>query len=181
MARIECRCGEILSDTDSPSPCSLDIYYESEVQAAIRNDPDTTLVDFLIDWDEKHECRREYMVRPEPVVYWYCPTCGRVYEFQAVRGRRWLRIFSRDQGTPQATPENLESWTRIYVMMDTETVAVMDADEDDKRTRLADYVRKYDSVRHWISPDESRACAIDKASGQVLYTYSLEDSWSPES
>ena len=40
MARLGCRCGATMGTTDCPSPYSLEIFYDSEIQNALINDPD---------------------------------------------------------------------------------------------------------------------------------------------
>jgi hypothetical protein len=44
---------------------------------------------------------------------------------------------------------------------------------------LSDYLRQHDSVLYYLSPDETVAHVVDKASSQILLSYVLEDFWSP--
>lgn len=175
MARLGCRCGATMGTSMCPSPYSIFIYYDSEVRQAIVDDPDITLMDFLTDWDEKHECQKEFMHRPEPVEYWYCIECRRIYEVQAHVGGRWLRVYRR---STDLIPMSFEGWPRIYVMTDMETYA---ATEMDIKTKLSDYLAQHDAVQYLLSPDESIVCAIAGETGKILYSYVLEDAWLPES
>ncbi len=174
MARLLCKCGEGMNTTDDPSPCVVDIYYSEEIETALTNDPLLTLHNLKMDWDEKHDCQRSYYVRSEPIDYWFCPVCKRIYEVQLKPEGRWLRIFQKTDVTPQCC----EGWRRIYVLSDIDTYAAKEANEN---VLLADYLKTHDSPHYFLSPDETLACAIDPANGQVLYSYALEDSWSPES
>ena len=173
MSQLGCRCGERMTKTDCPSPCSLDIFYKSEVDKAVADDPSIALHDFLSGWDKRNDCRRDYRVRPEPVDYWFCPVCKRVYEVQYKPHGRWLRIYKRSD---TAVPSCFAGRGQIYVMPDEETDA---ATEENWEVRLSDYLRQHDAVRFYLSPDEKTACAVDAATSKILYCYELEDSWSP--
>ncbi len=177
MAGLLCKCGEGMNTTDDPSPCIVDIYYSEEVESALTNAPDTALNDFLTDWDEKHDCPRESKDRPEPVDYWFCPVCKRIYEMQLKPEGRWLRIFQKTD----IVRHDLKDWRRIYVFFDTDVYAATAVKGANWRLPLRDYLKTHDSPHYFLSPDETLACAIDPANGQVLYSYALEDSWSPES
>ena len=115
MSQLGCICGERMTKTRCPSPCSLDIFYKAEVDKAIYEDPSIALHSFLSGWDERNDCTKEYMDRPEPVDYWYCPACKRVYEVQYIPSGRWLRIYKKAD-IPVA--DSFESWTQIYVLPD---------------------------------------------------------------
>lgn len=173
MAQLGCRCGERMTKTNCPSPCSLDIFYKEEVDRAINEYPAIALHNFLSGWDERNDCAKEYMDRPEPVDYWYCPVCKRVYEVQYTPGGRWLRIYKK---ADNLVAESLEGWKRIYVMPDEETDA---ATEEDWEIRLSDYLQQHDAVLYYLSPDEKIAHAVDKTTAKILFSYELEDSWSP--
>lgn len=162
-----------MGTSECPSPYSLEIFYDSEVQRALADNPDIALHNFLFGWDEKNDCQKEYMDRPEPVEYWYCIECHRVYEVQAIPRGRWLRVFKKTTGVASG---DYSKWKQIYVMPEVETDA---ATEKDYEIRLSDYLRQHDSVLYYLSPDETVACAIDKASSKVLFSYVLEDSWYP--
>ena len=148
MSQLGCICGERMTKTSCPSPCSLDIFYKEEIDRAIYEDPSITLHSFLSGWDERNDCAKKYMDRPEPVDYWCCPACKRVYEVQYIPGGRWLRIYKK-ANDPVA--ESFEGWTRIYVLPDVETDA---ATEKDWEIHLSDYLLQHDSIRYYLSPDE---------------------------
>ena len=173
MARLGCKCGSDMCTSDSPSPYMLDIYYASEIRQVLANDPDIKLHDFLMGWSEKEGCQKEYRQRSEPVEYWYCTECQRVYEVQAVQGGRWLRIYKRSDAISNA---DYSHWKLIYVMPDTETDT---ATEANLAISLADYLKQHDAVHYYLSPDETLALAVDGATSKPLFCYKLEDSWSP--
>lgn len=173
MATLLCKCGEGMHTTDCPSPYIVDIYYKSEADKAISNDPNITLHNFLLGWDEKNGCNHEYMDRPEPVDYWFCPVCKRVYEVQNIPHGRWLRIFKM---TDTSASVSMKEWKQLYVMFDAETDAAM---EKEGGILLSDYLKQHDSTIYYLSPDEKTALAVDKATAKTLYSYELEASWSP--
>ena len=173
MARLGCRCGEGMYTSDDPSPYIVYIYYKEEVDNAIKENPEITLHDFLTGWDEQHDCNRDYMDRPEPVDYWFCPVCKRIYEVQYIPGGRWLRIYRRSDA---AVLESIVGWKQIYFTTDTEVYA---ATEEDWEICLSDYLQQHDAVLYYLSPDEKIVHAVDKATAKILFSYELEDLWSP--
>ncbi len=72
MAQLGCRCGERMYTSDDPCPYIVDIYYKAEADKAIGDDSEITINTFILGWDDKNNCQREYMKRPEPVEYWFC-------------------------------------------------------------------------------------------------------------
>lgn len=173
MSRLGCKCGAILGTSDCPSPYSLEIFYESEIMGALTDDPEISLHNFLLGWDEKNERQREYKNRPEPVNYWFCPTCKRVYEVQVHIGGRWLRVYKK---ASPAVSNICDSWKRIYVMPEVETDA---ATEKEFGILLSEYLQQHDSIQYYLSPDETVIHAIDSATKTVLFAYILEEAWSP--
>lgn len=173
MAGLLCRCGEGMYRSDDPSPYIVYIYYRAEADKAISYDPSITLNNFLTNWDEKKDCRRKFMDRTEPVEYCFCPVCKRVYEVQNIPQGRWLRIYKKSDA---AAYGGIKGWKQIYVIPDAEIYVAL---EEKWEFLLSDYLRQHDSVLYVLSPDETVAHAIDKASSKVLFSYVLEDSWSP--
>lgn len=172
MSQLGCKCGERMTKTDCPSPCSIAIFYKEEIDNAIRGDSSITLHDFLSGWDAKNYRPCSFMARPVPVDYWFCPACKRVYEVQNIPQGRWLRVYAR---TDTVVPNSFDEWKQIYVMPDVETDA---ATEDDFELLLSAYLKQHDGIVYHLSPEESIVCAVDRQTGSVLYSYSLEDSWS---
>ena len=173
MARLRCRCGEGMYTSDDPSPYIVYVYYKEEVDNAIMDNPDITLHDFLTGWDERYACNHDYMDRPEPVDYWFCPVCKRVYEVQYIPGGRWLRIYHQSE---VAVSESIVGWKQICFMKDTE---VYDATEKDWGILLSDYLQQHNSILYYLSPDEKIVLGVDNATAKTLFSYELEDSWSP--
>ena len=173
MARLGCKCGAIMGTSECPSPYSLDIFYDSEIQSALADDPCLKLNDFLTGWSEKEGCQRNYQHRKTPVEYWYCTECHRVYEVQAIPRGRWLRIYNRSDTVIDA---DYSTWKKIFVMPDTVTDA---STEENWEITLDDYLKQHDSVRYYLSPDETIVLAEDSKSLKPLFCYRLEDAWSP--
>ncbi len=173
MAQLGCRCGARMYTSDDPCPYIVDIYYKEEIDKAISDDPAITLHNFMLGWDEKNNRQREYTERPEPVEYWFCPVCKRVYEVQNTSCGRWLRIYKK---STDADSDDFTGWKQIYVISDTDVYAVY---EENPKILLSDYLKQHDSVLYYLSPDEKTVYAVSKTTVKVLFSYGLEDSWSP--
>ena len=167
-----CKCGANMGSSESPSPYGLSIYYSYEVEAAIKANPLITLHDFLLDWDEINKCQHTYMQRKEPVDYWYCPTCHRVYEVQSQIGGRWLRVFLSSNNSKRL--EDFSGWRRIYVMTEMSTDAATDKTPS---ILLAEYLKELTMPSFYISPNETKVYAVDLQTEQVVFVYELEDMW----
>jgi len=172
MSRMLCKCGAAMGTSESPSPYSLSIYYASEVDAAIKADQGIALHNFLLDWDEKNECQHQYMKREEQVEYWYCPVCHRVYETQAKIGGRWLREYIPSENPMEV--ENVSEWKKIYVMPELETDAASEKNPD---ITLVEYLKEHESPAYYLSQDETKVHAIELQSGEIIFTYELEEKW----
>lgn len=177
MSKMMCQCGHIMGTSECPSPYSVAIYYAAEIEEALREVPEIHLADFLNDWDERHQCQRNFMKRSEPVDYWYCTECHRIYEAQCKPYGRWVRIYQRI-----AVPTNkidFHEWSRIYVMPDIVTDA---ATEKDYSVSLADFLKQRENIDpiYYLSPDEKTVHAQDQNTGHIVLSYCLEASWSPD-
>lgn len=169
MSRMLCKCGAIMGSSVSPSPYSICVYYEREVQSAIADNPEILLSDFLTEWDEVNGEHKVFTKRSEPVEYWYCTECQRVYETQTQIGGHWLRVYHRT--ADQVPYISLEEWTRIYVLEDVETDAVL---EESPKMLLSDYLQMHASVRYLLSPDERMVVAVSTENQKVQFTYMQE-------
>ena len=170
MARMLCKCGALMGTSVSPSPYSLYVYYEQEVRSAIAENPKIQLSDFLSDWDEVNGEQKEFMKRSEPVEYWYCTECQRVYETQAKMGGHWLRAYQRTELQPRNV--SFEGWTRIYIFKDLETDAAL---EEKPYLLLSDYLEMNTDVRYFIAPDERTVIAASADKQKVQFTYIQEE------
>ena len=65
MARIQCRCGELLSNSDAPNDVQLRVYTDKEWD-------DILSVDTIKTWE---------IPMPKCSV-WKCPKCERIYVFE---------------------------------------------------------------------------------------------------
>ena len=86
---------------------------------------------------------------------------------------RWLRIYKK---STDADSDDFTGWTQIYVISDTDVYAVY---EENPKILLSDYLKQHDSVLYYLSPDEKTVYAVSKTTVKVLFSYGLEDSWSP--
>ena len=115
MARLGCHCGADMTNTDGPSPHRLNVFLKSEVDKALSYNPDIPLWDFYTGWDELAECRNSFQNRSEPVEYWYCTECKRIYEVQAVSCGRILRNFKYvSEPTEQC---NLDGFEELFIYL----------------------------------------------------------------
>ena len=170
MSRMLCKCGEILGTSATPSPYSLSVYYEKEVISALEKNPDIRLSDFLTDWDAVNETQYGFMKRSEPVEYWYCPECRRVYETQPQIGGQWLRIYQRAEFSDITM--SFEGWSRIFIFTEIDTDALL---EVSPQLRLSEYLHKHEGLLYLLSPDEKTLVAIADDTRNVQYIYTQEE------
>ena len=72
MARMQCRCGEVIWNGQSPNDVQLIVYTDKE-------------------WDEIMNCNQLYpwMIPAPRYDIWKCPKCGRIY------------VYDRENDTPK--------------------------------------------------------------------------------
>ena len=168
MARLGCRCGAEMTNTEGPSPHRLNVFLKSEIDKALSYNQDISLWDFYTGWDELAECRNSFQNRSEPVEYWYCTGCGRIYEVQAVSCGRILRCFkSVSDLTEKYSPEGLEE---LFILWDKEMDDFLDLGND---YRLKDYVSQV-KVKHYISSDQKTVYGLDAAENRLICKYILK-------
>ncbi len=170
MSRLGCKCGHIMGSTESPSPYSIYVYYESEITQAISDNNNLTVMDFLSNWDEKHSCKKQYMKRKEEVDYWYCLECKRVYECQVKIGGHWLRVYQRKEA------EITESFdkklcTKLYVFTEIHSDNVTEIKPNILLSEFIDNLSK----AYYTSIDENTIYVVSKDSNELLYIYELEE------
>ncbi len=170
MSRMLCKCGATMGTSVSPSPYSLCIYYEQEIFSALADNPQILLSDFLTDWDELKGLQKKFMKRSEPVEYWYCTECHRVYETQMRIGGHWLRVYQRTEC--QLSNVSFEGWTRIFVFEEVETDTFL---EKFPQLLLFDYIKMHEDILYLLSPDERTVVAVSAADRNVQFTYIQED------
>lgn len=170
MSRLGCKCGHVMGSTDSPSPYSIYVYYESEVTQAISKNSNLTVMDFLVNWDEKNGCKKQYMKRKEEVDYWYCTECKRVYECQVKIGGHWLRVYQRKEAKSGIAFDKNEC-VQIFVFSE---VYSDSATEENPKVLLSEFVKKLSNA-YYANSDESKVYVVDKESGKLLYMYELEE------
>ena len=169
MAGLLCRCGYGMESTLCPSPYKLIIYYKNEIDVAMQIDPNITLIDFLNNWSTLNNSPYTYMNRREPVEYWFCTQCNRVYEIQAKPLGHWLRIFKMT--TDNSVNIDFNSWKQIFIFSDVDTDA---ATEKNINLTLNQYIDAHISKQYFLSPDESQVIV---RTDNTLTVYSLEDTW----
>lgn len=169
MARLGCKCGHTMGGSECPSPYSLYVYYSNEVETAMAEYAGLRLMDFIMNWDEQHECRKDFMNRKEPVEYWYCTECGRVYELQALSRGHWLRVYSKMEEV--AEPLDKDTLVKLYVFSDVYCENILETDPD---ILLSEFVQKFETD-YFVSEDERVVYAFNKNDGTLLLAYKLEE------
>ena len=169
MARLGCYCGAGMSNTECPSPHRLNIFLKSEVDAAISYNPDISLWDFYTGWDESAECRNSFQKRFEPVEYWHCTECGRIFEVQAVSCGRIIRGFKPVSFSAEDAC-NLEGFEELFVLWDIEMDEYLGIDRDDP---LRDYISGV-WIKHYISPDCKTVYIFDATENKITGKYILD-------
>lgn len=152
MSRLSCKCGSTLGTSDSPSPYILYIYYDEEIQEALRYNHEISLRDFLMDWDELNDTEKIYTARTEPIEYWRCLDCGRIYEVQAIANGKKLRSYNPEQ-LPSDIPD-YSAWKKIVIISDMMADCATEIYID---YTLSDFLSSGNSVNGWISDDEGAA------------------------
>ena len=170
MSKMQCKCGASIGTSECPSPYSLAIYYECEIQDALTYDPNIQLRNFLLDWDEKTESPMDFMRRTKKVHYMYCTTCRRVYEVELGPYGKWLRLYNLYDETGEI--QSPEECSRIYVFPEVMTDA---ATEEEPNLLLADYLKHHEIPIYLLSADEKAVYVIDGESDNPKCMYVLED------
>ncbi len=168
MSRLGCRCGADMTDTEGPSPHLLNVFLKSEIDNALSYNPDIALWDLYTGWDELAECQNSFQNRPEPVEYWYCTECKRIYEVQAISRGGILRCFKPVSDlTEECTLENFEE---LFIFWDKEMDDFLGFGSD---YPLKDYLAQV-KEKHFISPDQKTIYGFDAATNKLICKYILE-------
>lgn len=171
MAGLACYCGADMTDTEGPSPHLLNVFLRSETDKALSYNPNICLWDLYTGWDELAECDNSFQNRSEPVEYWYCTECRRIYEVQAVSCGKILRCF-KYVSTP-AEEYNLDGFEELFVLMDKEMDDIICKD---RYYLLKDYIEKPSEIKIFISPDQKNIFVINVATDKLICKYILEES-----
>ena len=128
------------------------------------------IVYMFIMKDEVNECKKQYMKRKEEVDYWYCAECKRVYECQVKIGGHWLRVYRRKEvdNNELFDKDNLLS---LYIFPETYSDKATEANPE---ILLSDFISSL-HMAFFITNDEKKIYAVDKASGKLQYSYELEE------
>ncbi len=150
MARLGCKCGSEMTNTLSPSKNRLNIYYMKEALDAINSNPQIKLWDFYTGWDEKNSCNNSFMDREEPVEYWFCTNCRRVYEVQAKSCGKITRSYYVCEYINSIDTE-YSSLAELLVLSDVEMDKLLSQNE---KMTLQEYLTQGKTPKVYISADE---------------------------
>lgn len=170
MARIGCRCGAEMTNSVAPSQNIMNIFYKAEAVSAIQSNSLIRLWDFYTGWDEKNNCNNTFQNRTEPVEYWYCTECKRVYEVQAKSCGSILRVFCRYEAQDCDITKIL-NLPEIIVLTDIEMDTLLSLNEN---LLLKDYLCQDKALRYFISGDEKVVYVVN-SDKVVVNIYRLEE------
>lgn len=170
MARLGCKCGSEMTNTISPSKNRLSIYYIHEALDAVNSNPQIRLWDFYSGWDEKNSCNNYFMDRNEPVEYWYCTNCKRVYEVQAKSCGKITRVYCVSKEN-NLTDIDYSSLSELLILADVEMDKLLSQNE---KMTLQDYITQRNTQKVFISADERTAYIINKNTNKT-FVYIRED------
>ena len=170
MARLGCKCGAEMTNTISPSENRLNIYYMKEAMDAINSYPQIKLWDFYTGWDEKNSCNSSFMDREEPVEYWYCNNCKRVYEVQAKSCGKITRVYCASEEI-HSVDTDYSSLTELLVLTDVEMDKLLSLNE---KMTLQEYMNQIIESKVYISSDEKTVYITNK-NAKKNYVYLRED------
>ena len=169
MARLGCYCGSDMTNTEGPSPHRLNVFLKSEVDEVLSYNPDIPLWDFYTGRDELAECWNSFQKRSEPVEYWYCTECRRIYEVQAVSCGEVLRVFKPDAN--YTDEYNIDNFEELFILWAKEMDDFLDFGRD---YRLKDYIAQL-TQKYFISQDQKVIYGLDVATNKLICKYILEE------
>ena len=157
MARLGCICGADMTNTEAPSRNRISVFYLSEADAAIHNNPKIKLWDFYSGWNEKDVRNDTFQLRNEPVEYWYCTYCKRVYEVQAESCGRIIRTYEPIEPKGQDFSDDIGT-KELLVLTDIEMDQRL---SEEPELLLKDYLDRAREIKYYISADESMVYAVE--------------------
>ncbi len=165
MARLGCKCGAEMTNTISPSKNRLNVYSIKEVMDAIKANPQIRLWDFYTGWDENNNCNNSFQDRDEPIEYWYCTNCKRVYEVQAKPCGRITRVYCISEDS-HSIETDYSSLTELLVLTDIEMDKILSQNE--KKT-LQEYLDQRELPKVFISADERTVYVKNENNNTMVY------------
>lgn len=168
MARLGCRCGAEMTNTEAPSKHELKVFYRSEAEVAIQNNPLIRLWDFYSGWDDKNNCEESFQSRGEPVEYWYCTECKRVHEVQAASCGKILRSYIPQTGDNRDI--DYRSLEELILLTDIEMDELLSTCET---MTLKEYINRDTPIKYYITDNETIVYIVKN--GQVSGYYICEE------
>lgn len=170
MARLACFCGADMTNTEDPSQHLLNVFLRSEIDKTLSYNPNICLWDLYTGWDELAECDNSYQNRSEPVEYWYCTKCKRIYEVQAISCGKILRCFKPVSDLKEEY--SLDGFEEMFIMWDQEMDDIICKD---RNYLLKDYIEKPSLIKNFISHDQKIIYGINMKTKKLLCKYILEN------
>jgi len=154
MSRLGCKCGNALSNVNSPSENILYVWPEELIQKVTQSAADMSAFDFSTTIGD---C--DYEV-------WYCQNCERV-AVVGVKERRVRAYYNRVESGE--TVPDVSGWKVFY------EISEMDFDriiEQNFEIKISDVAQN--CLRLWLSPDQRQVC-IETLEGTNQLIYILEE------
>ena len=171
MARLGCKCGAEMTNTEAPSKHEINVFYMTEAESAIQMNPEIRLWDFYSGWDEKNNCENSFQNRKEPVEYWFCTECKRVHEVQAISCGKIIRSF-----VPHEISDNQKfdysMLEKLIVLTDIEMDELLSTNE---QLSLSEYINRETPVKYYITKDEKIVYVVKNGQVACLYIYEESD------
>ncbi len=159
MAGIKCRCGNILSNVDCPSPNIIQIFSSKEVNDFINKNPEMLLIDFETAFDRKYK-------------YWYCDVCERVYEVQNIPLGRVRRSYIINNDLNKISFDIASKLQQIYVFFSTE---LYEYEEKNVSGTVKDFFQTHPQKHlFYISEDEKYIYAFNNLTKEQGFIYTLD-------
>jgi len=159
MAKIKCiKCGNILSNSSSPSNNIIRIFPDKAVKSVMSDNPNMRFFDFET---EKHS---EYE-------YWFCQQCNTVYCIENKPQGSAKLIYSKIEKSTDISDLSTYTWERLWIYSD-EELYVFDELEANWNATVSDFFNKVKPLNlYYISPDRKKVVVIDNSTNKMVAVY----------
>ena len=166
MAEFNCQCGKTLENGKHGD--TLYVFYEKEILAAVNQNPEITLNEFLVGW--RYWALRDNLA----VTYWKCPDCGRVYEAEPAVDGQVFRTYEREDRQDQVVLTALADWDRAFVLT-SDFVSEWEEQPGSQLLFDAIYQTRWD-YDYFVQPNENMVLALNAATDMSAFIYENADS-----
>ena len=101
------------------------------------------------DYTENNNCYDSFKKRKEPVEYWYCTECKKIYEVQAVSCGKIMRVY--EPCDVEEKEIDFSSLKELLLLWDVDMDEILSSNE---KMTLEQYLKKEKTIEYYISLDE---------------------------